>query len=267
MAGAIDADFQKLQTTKRELDTLEAGIKSRATIAHVMQEKTDMASAFVLHRGDYDKRRDEVKAKTPSMLPAFPAELPVNRLGFAQWLLRPEQPLVARVTVNRFWQEVFGAGLVKTTGEFGVAGELPSHPELLDWLAIDFREHGWDVKRLFRLMVLSATYRQSATTTPEKQEKDPQNKLLAHGPRFRMDAEMVRDNALAASGLLVRKIGGPSVRPYQPEGVWGSSGHDRQQHARLQAGCGRELVSAQHVHHLEARGSAGFDGYIQCPKS
>jgi hypothetical protein len=124
------------------------------------------------------------------------------------------------VTVNRFWQQVFGTGLVRTAGDFGVAGELPSHPELLDWLAVDFREAGWDVKRFFKLIVMSATYRQMAVATPEKLEKDPDNRLLSRGPRFRMDAEMVRDYALAAGGLLVPKIGGPSVRPYQPDGVW-----------------------------------------------
>ena len=217
---AVDSTFQQLTSRKRELDASEAAIKSRATIAHVAQEKTDAPTAFILYRGDYDKRRDEVKADTPDILPPYPAELPRNRLGYAQWLLRPEHPLTARVTVNRFWQEVFGAGLVKTTGEFGVAGELPTHPELLDWMAVDFRENGWDMKRFFRQLVLSATYRQSAATTPEKLEKDPQNRLLARGPRFRMDAEMVRDYGLSASGLLVRKLGGPSVRPYQPDGVW-----------------------------------------------
>ena len=124
------------------------------------------------------------------------------------------------MTVNRFWQEVFGTGLVKTSEDFGVNGETPVNQELLDWLAVDFRESGWDVKRLFRMMVTSAAYRQSAATTPEKLERDPQNRLLSRGPRFRMDAEMVRDYALAASGLLVAKIGGPSVRPYQPDGVW-----------------------------------------------
>lgn len=218
---AIDTSYQQLAARKSELSASEAAIKSRATIAHVAQEKTDASPmAYILYRGDYDKRRDEVKASTPEILPAFPAELPRNRLGYAQWLLRPEHPLTARVTVNRFWQEVFGTGLVKTAGEFGVAGELPSHPELLDWLAIDFRDHGWDMKRFFRELVTSATYRQSAATTSEKLEKDPQNRLLAHGPRFRMDAEMVRDYGLAASGLLVRKLGGPSVRPYQPDGVW-----------------------------------------------
>jgi hypothetical protein len=138
--------------------------------------------------------------------------------------LRPENPLTARVTVNRFWQELFGTGLVKTSGDFGVAGEPPSHPELLDWLAVDFREHGWDVKRIFKLMVMSATYRQSAVTSPEKIERDPENRLLARAPRFRMDAEMVRDYALATSGLLVNKIGGPSTRPYQPPGIWDKVG-------------------------------------------
>src|SRR5262249_38018601 len=131
-----------------------------------------------------------------------------------------EHPLMARVTVNRFWQELFGTGLVRTSGDFGVAGELPSHPELLDWLAVEFRESGWDVKRFFKLLVTSNTYRQAATLTLEKIAKDGDNRLLSRGPRYRLDAEMVRDYALAASGLLVRKIGGPSVRPYQPEGVW-----------------------------------------------
>jgi hypothetical protein len=147
-------------------------------------------------------------------------DLPRNRLGFAQWLLRPEHPLTARVTVNRFWQEGFGTGIVRTSGDFGVSGELPSHPELLDWMAVEFREGGWDVKRFFRMLVTSATYRQSAAATPATLEKDPQNRLLSRGPRFRMDAEMIRDYALAAGGLLSKMIGGPSVKPYQPDGVW-----------------------------------------------
>src|SRR5439155_6830674 len=168
-----------------------------------------------LFRGEYDQRRDKVKAGTPQSLPPLMDSLPRNRLGFARWLLEPEHPLTARVTVNRFWQELFGTGIVRTTGDFGVSGELPSHPELLDWLAVDFRESGWDIKRFFKMLVMSATYQQSAATTPEKLEKDPQNRLLSRGPRFRMDAEMIRDYALAASGLLVEKVGGPSVKPYQ----------------------------------------------------
>jgi hypothetical protein len=150
----------------------------------------------------------------------MPPELPHNRLGLAQWLVRPENPLTARVAVNRFWQEIFGTGLVKTAGDFGVSGQLPSHPELLDWLAVEFRESGWDVKKLFRLIVTSSAYRQSAAVTPEKLERDPDNRLLSRGPRFRMDAEMVRDLALSTSGIMVSKIGGASVRPYQPPGVW-----------------------------------------------
>ncbi|MEX0678233.1 MAG: DUF1553 domain-containing protein [Pirellulales bacterium] len=215
-----DSVYSQLVQAKRELESREAAIKSRATVAHVMQEKSDPAMAYVLFRGDYDKRRDEVKPDTPEALSPFPDGLPRDRLGFASWLLRPDHPRTARVTVNRFWQEVYGTGLVKTSGDFGVAGQLPSHPELLDWLAVEFRESGWDVKRFFRLMVLSATYRQSAAVAPEKVEKDADNRLLSRGPRFRMDAEMVRDYALAAGGLLVEKLGGPSVRPYQPDGVW-----------------------------------------------
>jgi hypothetical protein len=146
--------------------------------------------------------------------------LPLNRHGFAQWLLLPEHPLTARVAVNRYWQEVFGTGIVATTGDFGVMGQLPSHPELLDWLAVEFRESGWDLKQLFKQILMSATYRQSSQVTPEKLERDPANRLLARGPRFRMDAEMVRDYALDVSGLMTTKIGGPSVKPYQPPGVW-----------------------------------------------
>ena len=185
-----------------------------------MQERPTMPVAYVLNRGEYDQRRDKVTAETPKLLPPLPADAPHNRLGLARWLVAPENPLTARVAVNQFWQEVFGSGIVRTTGDFGTSGELPSHPELLDWLAVDFRESGWDVKRLFRMLVTSAAYRQSATVTPEKLAADPQNRLLSRGPRFRMDAEMIRDYALAASGLLARKIGGPSVKPYQPPGVW-----------------------------------------------
>jgi hypothetical protein len=174
----------------------------------------------VLYRGEYDRRRDRVLAGTPEFLPPMAEEWPRNRLGLAKWLVSPQHPLTARVAVNRFWQEIFGTGLVRTTGDFGVSGELPSHPELLDWLAVDFMENGWDVKRFFKQIVMSSTYRQSAVTTSEKLQKDPSNRLLARGAHYRMDAEMIRDCALATSGLLVNKIGGPSVKPYQPEGVW-----------------------------------------------
>jgi hypothetical protein len=217
----FDAPSRQMQEQLARLQQEEAAIRARGTVAHVMQERPNSEPmAYILFRGEYDKRRDPVKADVPRVLPPMPPDLPRNRLGLARWLCRPEHPLMARVTVNRFWQEVFGTGLVKTTGDFGVSGELPSHPELLDWLAVEFRESGWDVKKLFRLIVTSATYRQAAILTPEKLEKDRDNRLLSRGPRFRMDAEMIRDYALAASGLLVRKIGGPSVKPYQPDGVW-----------------------------------------------
>jgi len=217
---ALDTTYQGLAKKVGALQQEESTIKTRGTIAHVMQEKPSEPTAYVLYRGDYDKRRDAVKPGTPKALPPMPADLPRNRLGFAQWLLRPENPLMARVTVNRFWQEVFGTGIVRTSDDFGTTGELPTNQELLDWLAIEFREGNWDVKRFFKLLVTSAAYRQSALATPEKLEKDSDNRLLSRGPRFRLDAETIRDYALASSGLLVRKIGGPSVRPYQPEGVW-----------------------------------------------
>ena len=218
--STADEPFKVATAKAAALDAEQAEIRRRGTVAHVMNEKPEMAKAFILARGEYDKRLDEVQPNTPEILPAFPEGAPRNRLGLARWLLLADHPLTSRTTVNRFWQEVFGTGLVRSSADFGVSGELPSHPELLDWLAVEFRETGWNVKRLFKLMVTSATYRQSATTTPEKLVKDNANRLLSRGPRFRMDAEMVRDYALAASGLLVRQIGGPSVKPYQPDGVW-----------------------------------------------
>ncbi len=215
-----DEPSKDLAAKRTTLEQEDAAIKGRGAETLVMQERPEPAKAFVLFRGEYDKRRDEVTPATPASLPAYPKDAPRNRLGFAQWLLKPEHPLTARVTVNRFWQELFGTGIVKTTEDFGIMGENPSHPELLDWLAVEFRESGWDVKRLFKLMVMSSTYRQSANVTPDKIEKDPANRLLSRGPRYRMDGEMVRDAALASSGLLAPKIGGPSVKPYQPPGVW-----------------------------------------------
>lgn len=215
-----DTEYRAATKALDQLKQEEGEIKMRGTIAHVMNERDSTAEAYLLFRGEYDKRRDKVTPATPAALPPMPDDLPRNRLGLAQWLLRPEHPLTARVTVNRFWYELFGAGIVRTAGDFGVAGEMPSHPELLDWLAVEFRESGWDVKQFFRLLVTSATYRQAAMATPEKIAKDPENRLLARGPRFRMDAEMIRDYALASSGLLVAKLGGPSVKPYQPDGVW-----------------------------------------------
>ena len=217
--GALDESFLAASARVAVLEAEQNAIRGRGEIAHVMQEKPEPARAFVLYRGEYDKRRDEVRPTTPAVLPSFSTATP-SRLELAHWLFRPDHPLTARVAVNRYWQELFGTGLVATSGDFGTTGELPSHPELLDWLAIHFREDGWDVKDLFRLMVTSSTYRQSAVTTARKRELDRDNRLLSRGPRFRMDAEMIRDSALAAGGLLSSTMGGPSVKPYQPAGVW-----------------------------------------------
>ncbi len=212
-------EYREAVGVSESLKAEDEAIRRRGTIAHVMNEKPEPAIAFVLNRGEYDQRLDQVSADVPAALPPM-KDLPRNRLGLAQWMFGDEHPLTSRVTVNRFWQEVFGTGLVRTSGDFGITGELPSHPELLDWLAVDFRENGWNVQNLFRTMLTSATYRQSARTSPRGLEIDVENRLLSRGPRFRMDGEMVRDLAIWSSGLLTEKIGGPSVRPYQPIGVW-----------------------------------------------
>jgi hypothetical protein len=186
----------------------------------VMKEMKQPRPAFVLRRGAYDAPGEQVAADTPAVLSPFPAGQPRNRLGLARWLTSADNPLTARVTVNRAWQMLFGRGLVETSDNFGSTGTPPTHPELLDWLARDFVEHGWDYKRLLRQIALSATYRQSARVTPELLTKDPANHLLACAPARRLTAEMLRDQALFAGGLLVEKLGGPSVYPYQPDGIW-----------------------------------------------
>jgi hypothetical protein len=196
-------------------------IRGRSPMTHVQEEKMDsQAMANILIRGAYDKKGDAVAAEIPSALGKLPADAPRNRLGLAKWILSDANPLTTRVTVNRMWQELFGTGLVKTSEDFGIMGSLPSHPELLDWLAIDFRAHGWDVKRFYKQLLTSATYRQAALNTKEKIEKDRDNALLSRGPRFRMDAEMLRDQALAVSDTLSPRMGGPGTKPYQPENIW-----------------------------------------------
>jgi hypothetical protein len=188
--------------------------------AMVMQELPRPKPAFVLKRGAYDAPGEPASLTTPAALPPFPADAPRNRLGLARWLTQPDHPLTARVTVNRLWQQMFGRGLVETSDNFGSTGTPPTHPELLDWLARDFVRSGWDVKRFLRQIALSATYRQSARQTPELLTVDPYNHLLARAPARRLTAEMLRDQALFTSGLLVETQGGPSVYPYQPEGLW-----------------------------------------------
>jgi hypothetical protein len=216
-----DARGQELAARLGEVEIERAKLEQRGSFTHVMQERPDsQAAAHLLHRGQYDQPRELLEAAAPSVLPSMRPEYPRNRLGLAQWLVDEANPLTSRVTVNRFWQEIFGTGLVATADDFGSQGEMPSHPELLDWLAVEFRDSGWDVRKLIRLVVTSATYRQSAVATEEKISKDADNRLLSRGPRFRMDAEMIRDYALAASGLLAPQIGGPSVKPYQPSEIW-----------------------------------------------
>ncbi|MEZ0387594.1 MAG: DUF1553 domain-containing protein, partial [Verrucomicrobium sp.] len=204
-----------------KLEGERTAIRTRSPITHIQEEKMGSpAMANILKRGQYDQVGDAVEAAVPVALGKLPDGTPKNRLGLAQWLVKADNPLTARVTVNRFWQEIFGQGLVKTPDDFGIMGAAPSNPELLDFLAVDFRDSGWDVKRFYRQMLTSATYRQAALTTPEKLEKDRDNQLLSRGPRFRMDAEMVRDYALAASGSLSGRMGGPGTKPYQPENIW-----------------------------------------------
>ena len=217
---AAKAASRQIRQLTAELESLTAG--GDATM--VSEERPTLAYADVLNRGVYSDRKERVEADTPHFLPRLPAGLPHNRLALAEWTVSGENPLTARVAVNRMWNELFGAGLVETTEDFGIMGQRPSNPALLDWLAVEFRESGWNVKHMYKLMVMSATYRQSAKSTPDQVAKDPKNLLLARGPRFRMDAEMLRDVALQSSGLLVTKVGGPSVKPYQPENVWETIG-------------------------------------------
>jgi hypothetical protein len=212
--GQVDGDAYA------RLKRAEADLLKSIPSTLVMQEMPRPRVTRILARGDYQNGGEVVTAGVPASLPPLPRGAPANRLGLARWLTDPGHPLTARVAVNRYWQMYFGAGIVPTADDFGAQGEPPSHPELLDWLATEFIRRGWDVKAVQRLIVTSATYRQSAHVSPALREKDPHNRLLARGPRFRLEAEMVRDNALAVSGLLDHRLGGPSVRPYQPAGLW-----------------------------------------------
>jgi hypothetical protein len=207
--------YAELNGLKSRLAETRKGIAT----AQVMGEMAKPRDTYILGRGDYRNRGEKVTPGVPAMLPPMPADAPANRLGLAQWLFSAEHPLTARVAVNRYWQLHFGTGLVKTTEDFGSQGDAPAQRDVLDWLAAEFQSN-WDVKALQRLIVTSATYRQASQVSAELLEKDPENRLLARGPRFRLPAEMVRDNALAVSRLLQKDVGGPSVYPYQPPGLW-----------------------------------------------
>ena len=195
--------------------------KDSLPVKVMVMKDTVLRPTYVLRRGVYDQLGERVSFNMPASIMQYDTtKYPKNRLGLSQWLLSKEHPLTARVFVNRMWQEFFGRGLVKSVGDFGMQGDLPTHPELLDWLALDFMNHGWDIKRLAKQFVMSATYKQSAQVSDDQLKKDPENAFLSHYPRIRLSAESVRDHVLASSGLLVNEIGGPSVKPYQPKGIW-----------------------------------------------
>ncbi len=215
-----DAEYKEIKQRLEGLTNERDAIEKNTVRVMIMADMEKPRPTYILDRGVYSKHKDEVTAAVPEVLPDMPDDVPRNRLGLARWLVEPQHPLTARVTVNRIWAEIFGQGLVKSTENFGVQGEQASHPELLDWLAVTFVESGWDVKGLFRLIVTSAAYRQTSGTDDAVLAADPHNRYLARGPRFRMPSWMIRDQALAAGGLLAAQLGGPPVKPYQPEGLW-----------------------------------------------
>jgi mono/diheme cytochrome c family protein len=217
---ATHADWKTLAAERKKIDDALKQLQPPRTLAMQELEQPRMSAMFV--RGNFMEKGEPVQPGVPDFLHALPATTQPNRLDLARWLVSPENPLVARVTVNRWWSEIFGRGLVTTPEDFGLKGELPTHPELLDWLATELMARRWSMKQIHRLIVTSATYRQSSSVTPELLQRDDQNALYARGPRFRMEAEMIRDNALAVAGLLSPKLGGPPVRPYQPAGLWES---------------------------------------------
>lgn len=245
-------DFVNLPDSSRRVQALLANMgkganynsllaESNVLKVSVMGEPDSTRQTYVLDRGMYDAPLEKVSAGVPAAILPFPEHLPKNRLGLAKWLFDPKNPLTARVFVNRIWQELFGQGLVSTPGDFGMQGDLPVNQPLLDWLAVDFMESGWDIQALLRTIVLSATYQQSSQVSPEKLERDPENRFLARFPRQRLPAEGIRDLVLASSGLLVPEIGGPSVKPYQPEGLWEAATSGRGNLSRYQQDTGKYL--------------------------
>lgn len=230
-----DTDIHNILSYVNKKDT------GKLTVS-VMGERDTLRKTFVLGRGAYDNPTVEVMPKAiPAIMPFDTTKLPRNRLGLAIWTTNKSNPLTARVFVNQIWQELFGRGIVKTAGDFGMQGELPTHPELLDWLAVDFMEHGWNIKRLIKQVLMSSSYRQSSKVTPQKLRDDPENILLSRGPRYRMPAEFVRDIVLSSSGLLNNTIGGPSVKPYQPKGLWEGATSGRGVLAKYEQDHGEDL--------------------------
>jgi hypothetical protein len=215
-----DSEFTRLAALQRDHQAALKKVQSAVPTAMIMKDQAEARSTFVLARGEYDKPGEKVEAATPAAFGVLPAGAPRNRLGLARWLTNPRHPLTARVAVNRLWHQMFGNGIVETQEDFGSQGSWPAHPQLLDWLAVDYIESGWDSKAMIKLITMSSTYQQSPRSTPALRSVDPRNRLLARGPRSRLSAEMIRDHALAVSGFLTHQVGGPSVRPYQPAGLW-----------------------------------------------
>ena len=241
-----------------DLRQRRAAVEREVPITLVWKERSEVRPANLLIRGEYDQVGDEVGRRVPASLPPVDAaegDTP-TRADLARWLTEPDHPLLARVTVNRWWQSFFGVGLVKTSEDFGSQGELPSHPELLDWLSVRLIEDGWDVKETMRRIVTSSTYRQSSRVTEELRQIDPENRLLARGPRYRMDAETVRDAALASGGLLCDEIGGPSHKPPQPSGLWEAVGYTASNTAQFEADKGHDRVHRRSLYTFVKRTSA-----------
>ncbi|MCA9152416.1 MAG: DUF1553 domain-containing protein, partial [Planctomycetales bacterium] len=243
-AVSTNPDFQELReelaSAKKERSDLDASLPTTL----IWRDAAKLKPAHILLRGAYDKPGAEVQRNTPAALPPLAHRADgaaPTRLDLAKWLLSPEHPLTSRVIVNRLWQQLFGVGIVETAEDFGSQGTPPTHPELLDWLAVEFRESGWDVQRLQKMIVTSATYRQSSKFRDDAAQIDPRNRLLARSPRYRLDAETIRDIALSSSGLLVPTIGGPSVKPYQPEGIWEAVGYTDSNTAKFKRDDGDSL--------------------------
>ena len=233
----LDAQLAELNQKRKELSDRLNNQKKSGPKVMIMKDMDKVRTTYILDKGSYEKRGEEVNMGTPSVLPAMPEKFPKNRLGLAQWIVSPENPLTSRVIVNRFWQQIFGVGIVKTSEDFGTQGETPANQEILDYLATTFVESGWNVKELLKLIVTSNTYKQSSKATKISENEtnyslDPENRLLSRGPRFRMPSWMLRDNALAASGILVPKIGGSPVNTYQPEGVWEEASFGKKRYSR-----------------------------------
>ncbi len=238
-------EYRRLSERLTELTQQKTKLEGSIATTLISKERAEPTPAYLLKRGQYDQpdlTRGPLTRHVPKFLPPLPEDAPRNRLGLAQWLVADDNPLTARVTVNRLWQQFFGTGIVKTSEDFGSQGSWPTHPDLLDWLAVEFRESGWDVKHMIKLIVMSATYQQSSVVSAERLAQDSRNEYLTRGPRFRLDAEVLRDQALAISGLLVPAVGGPSVKPPQPSGLWEAVGYVGSNTQKFMADSGADNV-------------------------